>query len=440
MIERFLFEFCLGFDHGGCLTVSSLWRVIAAGLAMSANVTSPEAVVRRSMGMTVHEIDELGEQVAKCAAVVDAATHEFLTQVRAFDEAGGWQQQGATSMAAWLAYRVGLTPGVAREKVRVSRVLAQLPATDDALRLGQISYWKVRELSRVATADSEAELLELAAQTTGAQFEKVCRLFRQTQREGVPAECEPQRWVHQRGTQDSMVRLTVQVRPEEAATLTAAMESASDTGELVDGLMAMAEETARGDKPHRPPAEVVVHVNADTLTGELPDGSGVPTEVCERLLCDAGVIPVLEDKHGQTLNVGRKSRSVPAAVRRALRMRDKGCRVPGCDHTRWVDAHHIQHWARGGDTSLSNMVLLCSAHHRLLHDGVIGIKVSEGGELLFHDQWGRELARDGQTPDSEGTLASLRTVERPITSDCNVPLWDGWPVDYSAVVDGLHAM
>ena len=289
------------------------------------------------MKLTPHEVDELGERVAKSAAVVDAATHEFLTHVRAFDEIGGWQQQGATSMAAWLGYRVGLTPGVAREKLRVSRALAQLPATDEALRLGQISYWKVRELSRVATAETEAQLLEYAAHTTGAQFEKVCRLFRQSQREHVPAECEPERWVHQRSTQDGMVRLTIQIRPEEAATLTAAMESASDGGKLVDGLLAMAEETARGDKPHRPPAEVVVHIDADTLTGQLSDGSGVPTHVCERLLCDSGIVPVLKDEHGNTLDVGRKSRSVPAALRRALQMRDNGCGFPGCDHKRWLE-------------------------------------------------------------------------------------------------------
>ena len=392
------------------------------------------------MKLASHEVDELGERVARSAAVVDAATHEFLTQVRAFDEVGGWQQQGATSMAVWLTYRVGLTPGVAREKVRVSRALAQFPATDEALRLGQISYWKVRELSRVATAETEAQLLEYAAQTTGAQFEKVCRLFRQTQREHVPTDCEPERWVHQRGTHDGMVRLTIQVRPEEAATLTAAMESASDTGALVDGLMAMAEETARGDKPHRPPAEVVVHIDANTLTGQLPDGSGVPTEVCERLLCDAGVVPVLEDEHGRTLDVGRKSRSVPASLRRALHMRDEGCRFPGCNHSRWLDAHHIQQWSRGGETSLSNTVLLCSAHHRLLHEGAVDMKVDDSGEFTFHDQHGRKLAPAGTPPAPEDTLEGLRTVQEPITADCNVPLWDGWPIDYGAVVEELHAM
>ena len=392
------------------------------------------------MKLAPHEVDELGERVAKSAAVVDAATHEFLTQVRAFDEVGGWQQQGATSMAAWLAYRVGLTPGVAREKVRVSRALAELPATDEELRLGQISYWKVRELSRVATAETEAQLLECAAHTTGAQFEKVCRLFRQTQRENVPTEREPERWVHQRGTHDGMVRLTIQVRPEEAATLTAAMESASDTGALVDGLMVMAEETARGDKSHRPPTEVVVHIDADTLTGQLPDGSGVPTHVCERLLCDSGVVPVLEDEHGSTLDVGRKSRSVPAALRRALQIRDESCRFPGCDHTRWLDAHHVHHWARGGETSLSNTVLLCSAHHRLLHEGVVDMKVGDSGEFTFLDQQGRGLAPAGAPPSPESTLGSLRTAKESIAADCNVPLWDGWPIDYNTVVEGLHAM
>ena len=105
-----------------------------------------------------------------------------------------------------------------------------------------------------------------------------------------------------------------------------------------------------------------------------------------------------------------------------------------------LDAHHAHHWARGGDTSLSNLVLLCSAHHRLLHDGVVDMTVGDSGEFTFHDQQGRKLAPAGTPPAPESTLESLRTVKQPITADCNVPLWDGWPIDYSAVIEDLHAM
>ena len=147
-------------------------------------------VLEECMGELVSTdvIDELADRVAQAAAVVDAATHELLTRIRAFDESGGWYVQGATSCAAWLAWRIGLTPGVAREKVRVARKLAALPATDEQLRLGQISYWKTRALTRVATAESEQTLLLYAQHSTGRQFEKICRLYRQSQALGVPPD------------------------------------------------------------------------------------------------------------------------------------------------------------------------------------------------------------------------------------------------------------
>ena len=105
-----------------------------------------------------------------------------------------------------------------------------------------------------------------------------------------------------------------------------------------------------------------------------------------------------------------------------------------------LDAHHVRHWARGGETSLSNTVLLCSAHHRLLHEGLVDMNVGDSGEFTFYDQHGRELAPAGARPAPEGTLGRLHTVQEPITADCNVPLWNGWPIDYGAVVEELHTM
>jgi hypothetical protein len=99
-------------------------------------------------------------------------------------------------------------------------------------------------------------------------------------------------------------------------------------------------------------------------------------ETTRRLSCDASLV-----------RDGRKSRTFPSALRRALRARDGGCRFPGCENRRFVDAHHVHHWAQGGETTLGNLVLLCRRHHRAVHEG--GYRVDRDGR--FFDPWGGEL-------------------------------------------------
>ena len=232
-----------------------------------------------------------------------------------------------------------------------------------------------------------------------------------------------------------MVRITAQLTPEEAALVMAAVDSAakiaSDTGDLADGLVAIAEHTARGDKPHRPPTEVVVHIDADNLTGQLDNGDGLPAATCQRLLCDSGIVPILEDQHGNTLDVGRKSRSVPAALRRALALRDGGCRFLGCDHQRFVDVHHIKQWCKGGETSLDNTLQLCTQHHKMTHDGMFSIHRTPHGTIEFHDPQGQVIT-SGRTQIP--TMPTWPTPEEP-----RAPGWDGDPIDYAYIVDALHA-
>ena len=104
-------------------------------------------------------------------------------------------------------------------------------------------------------------------------------------------------------------------------------------------------------------------------------------ESVRRLACDADTVMIVEDEDGTPLNVGRKTRTVPTAIRRALQARDKGCVFPGCCNTRFVDAHHVKHWSAGGVTSLDNLILLCSRHHRLVHEGGFCI------DRDFRDRW-----------------------------------------------------
>ncbi|HEU5059939.1 MAG TPA: DUF222 domain-containing protein, partial [Kofleriaceae bacterium] len=324
----------------------------------------------------------MGEAIAETAAIIDVATHRFLTQLREFDAVDGWHRAGALSCAHWLSWRVGMDLGAAREKVRVARALAELPAIDAALRRGEISYSKVRAMTRVATADSEEQLLVMARSATGAQLEKICRLKRNVDRLDREArEVEARRYVVERATEDGMVSIQLRLLPDEAARVMKAMEVAG-SGNRADGVVALAEMALAGGvregQSVRPPVEVVVHVQAADLEGRTELGDGVSAEVCQRVLCDAGMVPMFEDEAGKTIDVGRKTRTIPAALRRALDARDGGCRFPGCTNRLFTDGHHIRHWLEGGETSLENTVLLCRRHHRFVHEH--GFSLERAGE------------------------------------------------------------
>jgi hypothetical protein len=370
---------------------------------------------------TQDEIDAIADRIAESAASIDAATHRLLTDIRRFDLVQGWARQGGLSLAHWLGWRCGISLGAAREKVRVAHALADLPHLDDALRLGQVSYSKVRAMTRVATPASEEQLLALARGSTAAQLEKICRLAQQLapRQDHAP---QPERWVHVRTTDEGMVRIELQLRPEEATRILQAADVSAET--RPEGFVALAEAALRGDRPDRPPTEVLFHIDAATLQGHSGD-AGVSAETSRRLLCDAGVVPILEDAEGTPLDVGRKTRTISPALRRALVARDGGCRFPGCSHDRFVDAHHVDHWAHGGETSLANTVLLCTRHHTLVHEGGFSV-ARDGDHLRFFDPRGGEVLAAG----------CLMAAPPPFVVPPR-PGWDGDPVDYHAAVESL---
>jgi hypothetical protein len=411
------------------------------------------------------ELVRLSDEIAETAAHIDAAIHTLLTQIRAFDAADGWHHLGAVSCAHYLSWRIGMDLGAAREKVRVARALGELPAIDDALRRGELSYSKVRAMTRVATPANEPVLLELARACPAAHLEKLCRLYRGAQRQSPNAARDraDQRWVNTRETAGGMVQIVIQVEPDEAQVVLAAIDACradrsgradATTGDVepeptrpmmrsrVDAVMAMAEAAVRGDKPERSPTEVVVHIDADTLEGHLEDGTGVSAETARRLCCDAGLVPTLDDADGNTLNVGRKTRTIPGALRRALKLRDGGCRFPGCTH-RITDAHHIVHWADGGETSLANTLLACRVHHRFLHEH--GYAVSRDpatGDVVFTDPAGQPIPPTGPRPclgDNADARLRAAAVARGIDIDAetSLPNWWGERVDYHDAVSFL---
>jgi hypothetical protein len=150
---------------------------------------------------------------------------------------------------------------------------------------------------------------------------------------------------------------------------------------------------------------VVVHVDAATLSEdadgrcELAEGRQVAVETARRLACDGSLVE-LHEHEGSTLSLGRKRRTPSPALRRALAARDRGCRFPGCDRTRFVDAHHVRHWSRGGETNLDNLISLCRSHHRLVHERGYALTVGEDGEAQFTNEHGVPVPNVPRPPPS----------------------------------------
>ena len=164
--------------------------------------------------------------------------------------------------------------------------------------------------------------------------------------------------------------------------------------------------------------QVVVHVDDSALRGGA-GRSDLPIDTIKRLTCDGSLITIVENEDGTPLDVGRKRRTVTTALKRALWSRDRGCTFPGCQNKRYVDAHHVRHWANGGETSVDNLTLLCSHHHTLLHEGRFKIRRNDDGSLRFERADGRVIPRFGyqledmrddydapEDPSGEGRMAA----------------------------------
>jgi hypothetical protein len=275
------------------------------------------------MHATKANIDAMADEIAAMAAHIDAATQRLLTLLREFDLCRGWFEQGAVSCAQWLSWRIGMSPATAKDRMRVAHKLAELPLIDAAFSRGEVSYSKVRAMARVARGENEALLLGMAKAMTAAQLEKTCRLYRGAVRPEVSgADIEMhERWVSSRDTDDGMVAISIRLLPDEAARFLASAQHCSDTGNLADGVVHMAEAALVG-QTGRPAVEAVLHLAADSLSGQTEAGDGLSAETSRRVLCDCGVVPMLEDSSGTAIDVGRKRRTIPAALRRALRARD----------------------------------------------------------------------------------------------------------------------
>mgnify|MGYP001813813455 CR=1 FL=1 len=371
--------------------------------------------------ITRRNLDQLEADIISLASHINATEYEFLVLVREFDLRQGWKAYHFNNCAEWLNMKCGIAPGTAREKIRVANALFDLTATSAAFQKGDLSYSKARELTRVATPATEEKLLEYAIPATALQVENYCRQLRNAQRDAstVDANALHKRRCLTRSLHgDGSMTISIELPKETGDLVMKALELAmgelaresdafecekataidpeedADTEEnsllarqadalvqMAKGYLAGGTETTSSSADHY---QVLVHVDEEELRQKPAESSksDLPSEPVRRLCCDGSLVAITKNKNGDPLNVSRRHRVVQPPLRRALIARDKCCRFPGCTHDKWLDAHHVEHWADGGETSLDNTVLLCSTHHRLLHEG--GFQIRRGSEGEWH--------------------------------------------------------
>jgi hypothetical protein len=310
------------------------------------------------------EVQAIGDRIATLAAHIHAATYRLLVLLREFDDRHGCD--GWVSCAQWLSWRTGISLEAAREKVRVARVLPELPRISAAFERGALSYSKVRAMTRIATPDTEELLLKIAVHGTAAQLERVVRGYRRAHPGETDEANRDQEARYLATRRDERGNLVIEARlpAELGARFLQALDAAVDASAFprkrggadnrtwgqrrTDALVLLADSALAAGLPGRRAADthqIVVHVDAAVLESpaadgrsELEDGSRVSAETSRRLACDASVVTVREDENGEVLSVGRARRTVPPAIRRALRSRDPGCRFPGCNHEELQEA------------------------------------------------------------------------------------------------------
>lgn len=503
---------------------------------------------------TDHEssLSDLASQITELMGHLNAANYRLLKLIAEFDRREGWSDWATKSCAHWLNWQCGIGFGAAREKVRTAHALESLPRLSAAMQRGELSYSKVRELTRVATPQNEDFLLMIGRHGTAQHVEKMVRCFRHAKEaEELSREAlqQAKRSVWYQWATDGSLILHARLPAETGEMVLKALDAAMDEGDAeVDarGTVSIesepepeseseskpqslisesesgsweaicrmlratygeknvppgtsAAEDVVAEPQHIPPKnvppgtsaaaasstpvqkelrrepfatrradalgrvaesflahgaarlkggdkhQIVIHVDQETLATnvagrcEFEHGPALAAETARRLSCEASRVTLVETDQGEPLNVGRKTRTIPPALQRALNARDRGCcRFPGCANTRFVDAHHVHHWAQGGDTKLSNLVTLCRFHHRAVHEGGVQIVTLDDGALHFVRPDGTALGTAHDLHGSPGALvARHRELGLGIDPETATTRWRGEVMDYGMALDVL---
>lgn len=342
-----------------------------------------------------------------------ARVAELLDHIAAFDDQSGARRWGHATTTDWLAAECAMDKRTAREYVRVAKRLTRWRGVAEAFALRQLSYCQVRAITRAEETEDEAELLRVARGRTVRQIEQHVRQLRSSQSADLDRANQGRAKRHVTCFYDEIGSLHFfgRLPADQAAAFVEAVETAAEelAGSRDDpcgrpGWSRPAVAARRADALVElvtgggATTQLVLHADPEALACQagrneqragnvlyLRDGPAIPSALARRLACDCAI-------SFKDLNHGRAQRLVTARQRAALELRDgRVCAFPGCDRTHGLHAHHLTHWIHGGHTDLTNLALLCSAHHHLLHEGRFTARRRNDGTLAFADPRGHEI-------------------------------------------------
>ncbi|QYN32068.1 HNH endonuclease [Pseudonocardia sp. DSM 110487] len=457
------------------------------------------SVVSLPIPLDAMPLHDLESELLGLAGHIAAAECRFLQLLAEFDQRNGWAGDGIRSCGHWLSWRAGMSLRTATEHLRVAHALRNLPRITAAFAAGRISYSKVRAITRITGTDTatltrlaagiaagdsdlrhttvadpaaaEQVLLTVALHGTASHVETVVRAVRR--RHIPPENLAARRSLSWQWDEDGTLILRGRFTPDDGAALVAAIEALvppgtpiahpippspedldrraleQEPGPTVDRVAARRADALltlvnghtdeTGPVVERGTAQVIVHVDASTGAARLEGGPEVPESTAQRLSCDARVQVLLNDRKGNRMYLGRNRRLATPAQIAALTVRDgDGCQFPGCTHTRHLHAHHVVAWWFGGRTDIDNLILICSFHHRLVHDHGYGIRRLPGRwEFLRPDgtsipNVAVPLSGNTESLIEMHTRARLRIDHTTLTPD-----WGGERLDPDPILDVL---
>lgn len=373
------------------------------------------------------EAEEGFAELQRIAQAVEAKKLAWLSDIQ---RRASFRRDGYLSAADWLTNRFNRDRGSAKQELKTAQTLEALPEARQALEHGEVSTSAVRILTAAweshpdAFEASGSLLLKEAATKPVGDLRRIVDDWRHRQDKDDGLEqarkARERRRLDIAPTASGMVRVDGELDPEGGEHVMTALQAIVDA-EIKSGRMDLRNPRQRRadalvelakrylDSPKRPSVggerpHVTVTVGLEVLQGlqegraELDHGTVVPKETARRFACDATVTRVVLGPTSEPLDIGRKTSVIPAALRRALMVRDKRCRFPGCRRPpAWCEAHHIKHWAEGGETSLSNCVLLCRRHHHLIHEEGFSVEMREG-EPVFRRPDGSVIEENRAPP------------------------------------------
>ena len=356
----------------------------------------------------------IGEDIVELRRTADRVEFEISRRLNLFADRRGYVSFGFVSLVSWLRRACRLMPGAAIQHAEIAKNLPSLPRTSTALAAGDIGFHhaaviahSVTEVGAEAVARHETALLAAAMDNDPKHLTYATRVLRYCEDpDGTLAGANDKyqrRYLHLNQSWEGMFVIDGRLDSEGGATLRAALnallpewqpgEEHSFSVRQADALVELARQRldagtlpdVAGQKPHLSVTASIATLMKEpgAPPGDLEWSEPITADTVRRVACDSAMTRVLLGPNSEPINVGRCTRTIPPALRRALVVRDKGCRFPGCDRPAdWCDGHHLIHWVDGGETSLANTCLLCRRHHRFVHELGWQLRWGAPGEIL----------------------------------------------------------